>query len=218
MGELVGLRDGAGAGYLASGEGAGPGVLLIHESWRVLDPVTELCERFAAEGFTALAPDLEPEGASEDTAAHDLKRAAEDLSAAVDHLQDHPAVRGQGIGVVGFGTGGALALWLASIRPDRVRAVVPFYGMVPWDSTQPDWSATTAAVEGHYADNDDVAVPEAVAKLEQLLGDLGRDVRMFVYPGTSPGFFDHTRPEVYDEDAARQAWVRTLEFLRATLG
>jgi len=41
---------------------------------------------------------------------------------------------------------------------------------------------------------------------------------MFLYPGTTHAFFNDTRPDVYDEDAARQAWVRTLEFLRAKLG
>jgi carboxymethylenebutenolidase len=43
-------------------------------------------------------------------------------------------------------------------------------------------------------------------------------VRLFLYPGQGHAFFNDTRPEAYDEDAARQAWVRTLEFLRAKLG
>ncbi len=76
----------------------------------------------------------------------------------------------------------------------------------------------TAAVEGHFAENDDRAGPEVVRELEHTLAQSGCDVRMFVYPGTSPGFFDDTRSDVYDEEAARQAWVRTLEFLRARLG
>ena len=215
MGERVDLPgDGGGAeGYLATGDGAGPGLLVIHEE-SAADHVADVCDRLATEGFTALAPAL-PDGRS---VALGLERLANDLSGAVDHLQAHPAVRGRGIGAVGFSVGGGLALWLASIRPDRVRAVVPFYGIVPWDSAQPDWGAVTAAVEGHYPEHDDLAGPEAVPKLEQLLGDLGLEVRMFLYPATAPWFFDDTRPEVYEEDAARQAWVRTLEFLRAKLG
>ena len=214
MGELVDLPgDGPTAGYLATGEGAGPGVLVLDHRGPA-DHVADVCERLAAEGFTALAPALPHDG----TLPPDLVPVADRLSGAVDHLQAHPAVRGQGIGVIGFSVGAGVALCLASIRPDRVRAVVPFYGTVPWDSPQPDWSAMTASVEGHYAEHDDLAGPEGRAKLEQLLVDLGLDVRMFLYPATAPGFFDDTSAGRYDEDAARQAWVRTLEFLRAKLG
>ncbi len=218
MAELIEYPSagGTGGGYLATGEGAGPGVLVIHDRWGLVDHVTDVCDRLSAEGFTALAPDLH-HGRKEMTAL-DLERAATGLSGAVDHLQEHPSVRGRGIGVVGFGTGGGVALWLASIRPDRVRAVVPFYGIVPSDTAQPDYAAITAALEGHYAAADDMAGPEEVRRLEEVLAKGDGEVRMFLYPGTSPAFFDDTRPDVYDEDAARQAWVRTLEFLRAKLG
>jgi len=213
MGEPVELPGGGGTapGYLSAGEGAGPALIVLGDPSGGPDHVRGVCDRFAAEGFTALAPDpqAEPVGAPE---------AAQRLSRAVDFLVDHPAVRGGGVGVVGFSTGGSVALWLASLRPDRVLAVVPFCGVIPSGPPQPDWGAVTAAVEGHYAEHDDRAGPEAVRVLEEALGERGRDVRTFVYPGTSHAFFDETRPDVYDDDAARQAWVRTLEFLRAKLG
>jgi carboxymethylenebutenolidase len=234
MGEMVEFpssqgtsNGGAGGGYLAPAhEGAGLGVVVIQEWWGLVDHIVDVCDRFAAEGFTALAPDLyhgkavpngEPDEAAKAAMALDLPRAARDLSGAVDFLQAHPAVRGHGVAVVGFCMGGGLALWLATLRPDAVRAVVPFYGIAPRD-TQPDWSALTAAVEGHYAEHDHLAPPEAVAAFEAQLLDLGKEVRVFSYPGTGHAFFNDTRPEIYNEDAARQAWVRTLEFLRAKLG
>jgi len=201
-------------------------VVVIQEWWGLVDHILDVCDRFAAEGFTALAPDLyhgkkvpnsEPDEAGKALMALDLPNAARDMAGAVDFLQDHEAVRGQGVGVVGFCMGGGLALWLATLRPDAVRAVVPFYGFVPRD-TQPDWSAMTAAIEGHFAEHDDLAPPEMVAGLETELHDLGKEFRVFTYPGTTHAFFNDTRPEVHDEDAARQAWVRTLEFLRAKLG
>ena len=70
----------------------------------------------------------------------------------------------------------------------------------------------------HFAEHDDTNTPEAIAGLEARLTDLGKEVRIFTYPGTAHAFFNDTRPEVFEEDAARQAWVRTLEFLRAKLG
>ena len=55
--------------------------------------------------------------------------------------------------------------------------------------------------------------------LERRLKDLGKDVELFVYPGTGHAFAnEENRLGTYDEEAARQAWVRTLEFLRAHLG
>ena len=229
MGEKVEFpSNGAtGGGYLAPAhEGAGLGVVVVREWWGLVDHIVDVCDRFAAEGFTALAPDLyhgktvpngEPDEAAKALMAMDLERAARDLSGAVDFLQAHDAVRGHGVAVVGFCGGGGLALWLATLRPDRVRAAVPFYGIAP-DGAEPDWSALTAAVEGHFAEHDDRASPEAVAAFEKRLTELGKEVRVFTYPGTSHAFFNDTRPEIYDEDAARQAWVRTLEFLRAKLG
>jgi carboxymethylenebutenolidase len=229
MGEMVEFpSNGAtGGGYLApASEGAGLGVIVVQEWWGLVDHIVDVCDRFAAEGFTAVAPDLyhgktvpnkEPDEAAKALMALDLERAARDLSGAVDYLQAHDAVRGHGVAIVGFCMGGGLALWLATLRPDAVRAAVPFYGIAP-KGAEPNWSAMTAAVEGHYAEHDDMASPDAVAAFEARLTDLGKEVRIFTYPNTGHAFFNDTRPEVYEEDAARQAWVRTLEFLRAKLG
>ena len=215
-------------GYLAPAQGgAGLGVVVIQEWWGLEDHVKDVCDRFAGEGCTALAPDLyhgttiphgEPDEADKAAMALDLDRAATELSGAVDYLLEHPGVRGHTVGVVGFCIGGGLALWLATLRPDRVAAVVPFYGLIPWSAAQPDYSRMAAAVEGHYAEDDDMAGPPAVEKLEDTLTGLGKDVTTFLYPGTHHAFFNDSRPDVYDEEAARVAWVRTLEFLRSKLG
>lgn len=229
MGRMVEFpsNGSTGGGYLAPAhEGAGLGVVVIQEWWGLVDHIVDVCDRLSAEGFTALAPDLyhgrtvpnrEPDEAAKAQRALDLARAASDLSGALDFLQAHPSVRGHGVAVVGFCTGGGLALWLATLRPDAVRAVVPFCGLAP-KGAEPDWSCLAAAVEGHYAEHDDLAEPPAVAAFEAQLHDLGKEVRVFTYPGTTHAFFDDTRPEVHDTEAARQAWVRTLEFLRAKLG
>ena len=102
---------------------------------------------------------------------------ARDLAGAVDFLQGHDSVRGHGLAVVGFCMGGGLALWLATLRPDAVRAVVPFYGIAP-EGAHPEWSALTSAVEGHFATHDDMNSPEAIATLETTLTDLGKEVRI----------------------------------------
>ena len=214
-------------GYLAAGEGAGLGVVVIQEWWGLVPHIEDVCDRLAAEGFTALAPDLfdghtipnsEPDEGDKAMMAMNMPVAATRLSGAVDFLVDHPAVRGHGLGVIGFSMGGGLALWLASLRPDQIRAAVPFYGAIPWPDAQPDWDRIEAAVEGHYGELDDWATPMLARDIEEKLDARDRDVRLFFYPNVGHAFFNDTRPEAYDEDSARQAWVRTLEFLRAKLG
>lgn len=230
MGEIVEFpSNGAtGGGYLApASAGAGPGVVVIQEWWGLVEHITDVCDRFSAEGFTALAPDLyhgrtvppgEPDEARKAMMSLDMERAATDMSGAIDHLLRHPQVRGDAVGVVGFCFGGGLALWLATLRGDDVAAAVAFYGLVPPDAPRPDYARISAAVQGHYAEADAMAGPEAMQALDEELTALGTDVQMHLYPGTSHAFFNDTRPEVHDSDAAHLAWVRTLEFLRAKLG
>jgi len=213
-------------GYLATPErGAGLGLLVIQEWWGLVPHIEDVCDRFAAEGFTALAPDLyhgesasEPDEAGKLMMALNLDRAATDLSAAVDWLTASDDVRGDGIGVVGFCMGGGLALVLGTQRADAIRAIVPFYGVIPWPSVQPDWSRLAAPVQGHFAALDGFFTPEKVRELEQTLTDLDKDVDFHLYDGVDHAFFNDTRPDVYDETAANLAWTRTLEFLRAKLG
>src|SRR5438132_10060969 len=180
-------------GYLApAADGAGLGVVVIQEWWGLVPHIQGVCDRLAAEGFTALAPDLfhgrtvpnsEPDEAQKQMMAMEMDQVARDLSGAVDYLVDHPSVRGHGVAVIGFCMGGGLALWLAALRPDQVRATVPFYGAIPWPEAQPDWDRIEAAVEGHYGEQDGWATPEVAARMEQELVSRDKAVRMFSYPG-----------------------------------
>lgn len=228
MGQMVEYPSNGttGTGYLATPEqGAGIGLVVIQEWWGLVPHIKDVCDRFAAEGFTALAPDLyhgesvsEPDEAGKLMMALNLEKAGKDLSGAVDFLQQSDRVRGDGVGVTGFCMGGGLALVLATQRPDAIRACVPFYGVIPWPSAQPDWSALTADVQLHIAEKDGFFGPDAARQLETQLKELGKDVELHVYEGADHAFFNDTRPEVYDETAASMAWTRTLEHLRSKLG
>ena len=211
-------------GYLATPPGgSGPGLIVIQEWWGLVDHIRDVCDRFAAAGFVALAPDLyhgrtiaEPDEAGKAMMAMKMDLAARDMSGAVDEV-----VRRSGaphIGVIGFCMGGGLALVLATQRPDAVAAVVPCYGVIPWPDAQPDYSALSAAVLGHYASDDGFFTPEAAEALGEQLRGLGKEVEIIVYPGTDHAFFNDTRPEVYDAAAATLAWERTLDFLHTHLG
>jgi carboxymethylenebutenolidase len=226
MGEMVEFpSNGTPApAYLAAPDGGrGPGVLVIQEWWGLVPHIKDVCDRFAAEGFVALAPDLyhgqtatEPDGAGKLMMALNIEQAAKDMSGAIDLLQQRSG--SDAVGVVGFCMGGGLALVAATIRPDAVKGVVPFYGLIPWPSAQPDWSKLDGAVLGHYAEQDGFFGPDKVAELSATLEGLGKDATFHVYPGADHAFFNDTRPEVYDAEAAKTAWARTVAFLRERLG
>jgi carboxymethylenebutenolidase len=208
-------------GYLA-GDGSGPGVIVIQEWWGLVPHIKDVADRFAAAGFTALAPDLyhgesasEPDGAGKLMMALNLEQAGKDLSGAVALLQERTGR--DKVGVVGYCMGGGLALVLASQRPDAVAAVAPYYGVIPWASAQPDWSAISAKVVGEYAEKDGFAGPDAVRALEAQLRDLGKDATLHIHPGCDHAFFNDARPDVYDAAAAQVAFDRTIDLFRSTL-
>ena len=212
------------SGYLALPAEPGPGVVVIQEWWGLVPHIEDVCDRFAGEGFAALAPDLyhgesttEPDEAGKLMMALNIDQAARDMAGAVALLRDHDAVTGDAVGVTGFCMGGGLALVLACQQGAAIGACVPYYGLIPWEGAQPDWSALQADVQGHYAGDVGFFTPEAARQLEAQLRDLGKEVEIFIYEGADHAFFNDTRPEVYDEQAAILAWSRTLTFLRQKL-
>lgn len=221
-------NGGVDQGWLALPEGGkGPGVIVIQEWWGLVDHIKDVCERLARAGFVALAPDLyhgkaignrEPDEAQKAMMALNIQQATKDMSGAVDFLRRQAAVTGDGLAVVGFCMGGGLALLLALQRPEAVRAVVPFYGGVPQHNGAPDWSKLNAAVQGHYAEHDDMAGPPVAHRLEADIKQAGKHVEMYIYPATHHAFFNDTRPEVYNAEAANLAWERTLSFLHGVIG
>ncbi|HEV2833881.1 MAG TPA: dienelactone hydrolase family protein [Pyrinomonadaceae bacterium] len=224
MGELVDYKaNGKTAnGYLAiPQQGSGPGVVVIQEWWGLVDHIKDVCERFAKEGFVALAPDLyhgkttkSPDEAGKLMMAMRIDEAEKDLSGAVQYLLDHDATTGGKVGVVGFCMGGALALYTAT-KNSNVGACVVFYGGHP--NVKPDLPNLQSPVLGIYGERDKSVPPESVHKLEQQLKALGKKVDVIIYPNADHAFFNDARPTVYVPEAAADAWQRTIEFFRKHL-
>ena len=226
MGEIVEFKTNGrtAKGYLSiprAGRGfqAGPGVIVIQEWWGLVDHIKNVCDRFSDEGFVALAPDLyhgqtttSPDEAGKMMMALRIDEAEQDLSGAVQYLLDHDAVTGDKVGVVGFCMGGALSLYAAS-KNSNIGACVVFYGI--HRNVKPDLPNLQAPVLGNYAENDAYVTPDIARQLEQQLKTLGKQVDFKIYPGTDHAFFNDTRPEVYNAQAAADAWQRTIQFLRS---
>lgn len=216
------------SGYLAMpASGSGPGVIVVQEWWGLDSGIKEMADRLAAAGFVALAPDLyhgelaghtEMDKAGALMTAMPADRAARDMSGAVDYLADHEATTGDGIGVMGFCMGGLLTFVLAALRPDRIKAAVPFYGF-PQGDGQPDYSRITAAIQGHMAEHDDFFPPAAAKALEAQLQELGKDVEITVHPGSGHAFMaPHNALGTQDLDLYAQVWPKAVGFLHEHLG
>ena len=224
MGEMVQFpfAGGTTGGYLAEPKnGSGSGVVVIQEWWGLVDHIKDVCDRFATEGFVALAPDLyhgkttkSPDEAGKLMMAMRIDEAERDLSAAAEYLSTHDAVTSERVGVVGFCMGGALSLYTATKNP-HIGACVVFYGGHP--NVKPDLPNLHAPVLGLYAERDGFVTPALVRELEQKIKDLGKQIEVVMYNDADHAFFNDTRPEVYNAEAATDAWQRTIEFLRKHL-
>ncbi len=207
-------------GYLAEpAAGKGPGVIVIQEWWGLVGHIKAVCDRFAGEGFSALAPDLyhgktadEPDGAGKLMMALNIAQAEKDLRGAAAYLAQHSSTAK--LGAVGFCMGGQLALFAATLNPS-VGACVDFYGIHP--NVKPDYSRLSGPVLGLFAEKDAYVTPATARQVEADIKKAGKSCEIHVYPGVDHGFFNDERPDVYDKAAASDAWRRTLGLFRSNL-
>jgi carboxymethylenebutenolidase len=208
-------------GYLAMPPQPGPGLIVIQEWWGLVDHIKDLVNRFAAEGFVALAPDLfhgdmtkSPDQAGKLLMALNIEQAGKDIRGAARHLLALPEVQPKKVGVIGFCMGGQLALYAATEFPDEISAAVNFYGIHPNVSISPE--KLRVPVQAHFAKRDkSVPEPQARAFVKELKS-AGKAINEYFYDADH-AFFNDTRPEVYNPAAANLAWTRSLTFFKAHL-
>jgi carboxymethylenebutenolidase len=227
MGEMVTFASNGGTaeGYLSEAAGGGPGVIVVQEWWGLVDHVKDLTERFAAAGFTALAPDFfhgaktgEPDEAMRLMMGLAMDQAAKDVAGAAAYLSGLDSVTSPVLGVVGFCMGGSLALWSATVA-ENIQAAVGFYPAMPWERMNPTWpnyDGKSALI--HCSEEDGTSEAEGIRTAVAAIEEAGGSVEVFDYPGTHHAFFNDDRPEVHDAAASQQAWDRTVAFLHERLG
>jgi carboxymethylenebutenolidase len=215
-------NGGKGTGYLAEPEGEGPGVIVIHEWWGLDDSVRKMADRFAEEGFVALAPDLyhgdsttQPDEAEQKLMALNMDEAVKEMRGAVKAVLDNPKCNGQ-VGSVGFCAGGGLAVWAAAETPE-IGAAVTYYYVMPHG--KPDFSKIKGPVLGHFGTEDEFVSEEDARALETELREAGVDAAFEYYQDAGHAFAnDHDRLGTYDEGHATKAWDKTVSFFKQHLG
>lgn len=192
-------------------------VILIQEWWGINDHIRDLAARYAREGFLCVAPDLFRGKLAKDAEEagllmHDL--AIEDglatIAAAI--AEARRVYNSQQIGITGYCMGGTFAL-RAACELDSLAAAAPFYGDIPSEDVLQKLKAPTLFIAG---ERDGWINAEKVNALKDAAREYDLPVEVVTYDADH-AFFNDTRPEVYDADAAADAWRRVLELFRRLL-
>lgn len=198
-----------------------PAVIVIHENRGLQPHIKDVTRRMALEGFVALAPDaLSPLGGTPDNDVDAARSKMRELDgdattknfvAAVEYLKTNPLTTGK-VGCTGFCWGGAMTNQVAVNAPD-LTAAVPYYGRQP---EKEDVPKIKAAILAHYA-GDDERINAGIPGFEKALKDAGIEYTIYMYDGAKHAFNNDANPERYNEEAAKLAWRRTVDFFKEKL-
>ena len=207
-----------------------PAVLVAQHATGVDAFIQDICDRLAAEGYAAVAPNLYHRHSEEAIAASAAggprpspavllsdPDIAADINATVDWLLNHDAVQSDRIGVTGFCMGGRVA-WLAATVNPNFKALVPYYGgnlMVTWgEGKTPPFEMAgniNCPMLFHFGEIDANPSQDDMRKLDAELDRLGKAHQFYTYPGADHAFMNPAGGR-YNEAAAVASWPRTLEF------
>jgi carboxymethylenebutenolidase len=191
---------------------AGPCVVVLHEWWGLVPHIKDVCDRFTAAGFRAVAPDLydgaaaletEPDRAEWLMARLNRDRAVRAVRQVVAYLRQGGCDQ---VALVGFCMGSALAI-AASARC-AVNATVGYYGI--WPHTGERTISNPILI--HVAEHEEHNWPALPAHFPRWFEGMS-NVELHIYDGTQHAFFNDARPDLYDQMAAQLSWDRTLTFL-----
>lgn len=213
-----------------------PGVIVLMEAFGLTTHIRRACDRLAAAGFHALAPDIyhgrQFSYDSMDQAIAALRalgdaQVMEEIGASLDWLEAQPGVDGARLGVQGYCMGGRLAFLAGCRHAARLRAVVSFYGSGICPEGEKDRLGRTPPIaEGAalaaplllvYGGADQGIPPAEHARLAQRLGGLGKRYVLSVYPDAGHGFCCEDRA-AYAPQAAEAAHAETMDFLTGAMG
>jgi carboxymethylenebutenolidase len=213
-------------GYLTrpKGDMPRPAVLVIHEWDGIKEHIRDVARRLAQAGYVALVPDLlSRQGGTSSFASRDAAIAAgrklddatitSDLTGAVNYLKGQKFVRPNRVGVTGFCWGGGKALMFTTRSKDLAASVI-YYGDSPQNIE--DVKNITVPVLGHYGEADE-RITSGVPKLDEAMKRYGKSFEYKIYAGAPHSFNSDDNPRSYREDAAKEAWARTLEFFKKHL-
>lgn len=214
---------GEGSGYLAEpvGKGKHPAIIVIQEWWGLNDWIKENADRFAKDGYVALAPDLyRGKATSDPNEAHELMRglpedrAMADLEGAFKYLEDRKNVDSHRIAVIGWCMGGGYALDLGIEEPKLAGIVINYGHLVTNPNTI---RSIKPPILGNFGAEDRGILPKDVHEFEQALTREGKVADIKIYDKAGHAFMNPSNKGGYVKEDADDAWKRIDAFLRKTL-
>lgn len=224
--------------YLAKPETAGtyPGIVVIQEIFGVNEHIRDIVDRFAQEGYVAIAPAIYQRQApgfeagygDQDVALgrkYKVQTQAEellgDIQATIDYLYTMPEVKQSGVGTIGFCFGGHVVYLAATL--ERVAATASFYGaqIASWSpgDGEPTIKRTkdiTGTLYGFFGTEDPLIANSEVDQIETALEENKIPHQIFRYGGATHGFMCDRR-DSYNPDAANDAWAKVLDLFSQKL-
>ena len=192
-------------------------VLVIQEYWGLNDHIRDIADRYANEGFIAIAPDLYRGQIAKDsvTAAELMKHLAIEDGLEIIRQTMAAATGAYGVthfGITGFCMGGTYAL-RAACELEGISAAAPFYGDTPPEEILMKLTTPTIFVS---AARDAWINSEKVAALEEIAEKYELPITQAKYEADH-AFFNNTRPDVYNDAAAKDAWALITGFFNDKL-
>jgi len=211
------------SGFLALPDGGGkhPGLVVIHEWWGLNDEVKSNAQKFANQGYVALAVDLyRGKVATTPNEAHELMRGVpddrgmRDLEAAFAFLASRRDVEPNKIGSVGWCMGGGWSIKLAVNEP-KLAACAVNYGPLPTDPA--NIAKIKAAVLGNFGADDRGISPDSVRAFDAAMKSAGKSIDVKIYDGAGHAFENPNNKDGYRPQATADAWARMSAFFKKTL-
>jgi carboxymethylenebutenolidase len=211
-----------GGGYLVTPDGPGPhpGVVVIHEVYGLNDQIKEICQRFAAAGYAALAVDLFTDRNRAVCMTRYMagmllgsvnRYGVSDLKSALTYLAKNRSIDAKRLGAIGFCMGGSFAVaWACT--DSRLKAIAPFYAVNPRPL---DVVSRLCPVVGSYPENDFTAKAGRTLDVELDRYGIAHDIK--IYPGAEHSFVN-TASKGYNQAAAEDSWTRVMKFFGDQIG
>jgi carboxymethylenebutenolidase len=192
-------------------------VVLIQEWWGINDHIRDLAGRYAREGYLSVAPDLYRGRVAKDSAeasammhALEMEDGLETIHKAMEAAESTYNVKQ--FAITGYCMGGTFALRAACEFPE-LKAAAPFYGDIPEEAVLQKLSVPTLFIAGK---RDAWINEEKVAQLNETAAKHQLPVETISYDADH-AFFNDTRPEVYNAEAAQDAWQKVQAHFRKYL-
>jgi carboxymethylenebutenolidase len=205
-----------------------PAIVVFMEAFGLNDNIKGFCDRLAAQGYAAIAPDIyygkvfpysDLQGAIAQLKTLKDDQVMVEFSKTVDFLNGRAAVKAGGVGVTGFCMGGRYTFLANAVQAKQIKAAVSFYGggiaaqddVAGRSNLLNRASAMVAPLMLMYGSEDSYIVAEEHQRIAKALSQAKKRYSLNIFPGAGHGFMSDRR-DSYNPAAAAEATAMMMAF------